>query len=135
MKKILILSVLAGLGGCASVPVSEPVGSATPVFFQPYSAALDGPARETIASLAKAANATPDKPVIVTGAADSVGSAKLDEDISEARAQMVADTLVQDGVAPARITIRSVGSTPALVPVPAGTMVQSSRRVLVQLGG
>ncbi|MDD2704069.1 MAG: OmpA family protein [Acidocella sp.] len=135
MKKILILSVLAGLGGCASVPASETVGSVTPVFFQPFSAALDGPAQNTIAALAKAANAAPDKSVIVTGAADGVGGAKLNEDISATRAQMVADTLVQDGVAPERIVIRSVGSTPALAPVPEGTPVQSARRVLVQLGG
>lgn len=134
MRKILIVCGLAGLSGCAMPPGdATPVGPATPVFFQSFSVALDAPAEAVIASAAQAAKAAPQARVIVTGAADSVGSAKLNEYISEARAQMVADTLVQDGVPEDRIEIRAKGITPALSPVPNGTPSQSARRVLIQL--
>lgn len=134
MRKAMIVCVLAGLGGCAVPPGdATPVGPATPVFFQPYSAALDVPAEAVIASAAQAAKASPQVRAVVTGAADSVGSEKVNYYLSETRAQMVADMLVQDGVPEDRIEIRANGITPALSPIPNGTPAQSARRVLIQL--
>lgn len=134
MKKMFIVCTLAALTGCAMQPVATtPVGPAAPVFFQPFSVALDAPAQAVIASAAQSAKGTPQARVIVTGAADSVGSEKLNDYISEARAQIVADTLVQDGVPEERIEIRANGITQALTPVPNGTPAQSARRVLIQL--
>ena len=56
-------------------------------------------AAKTIAAAAKAALADPAAPVVVTGAADTVGSALANKYMSEARAQVVSDALVADGVA------------------------------------
>jgi outer membrane protein OmpA-like peptidoglycan-associated protein len=104
---------------------------ATPVFFQPFSAALDESAMTTIATTAKAAEARPDATVIVTGAADSVGSSLANQYLSETRAQVVADALVADGVAPSRIHTRATGIASA--PGPVGAPAQSARRVLIQI--
>jgi outer membrane protein OmpA-like peptidoglycan-associated protein len=137
MKKFIMVSVLCVLSGCTSMssvdtpPTTTP---ATPVFFQPFSAALDEPALSTIASVAKAASQQPDTKVFVTGAADSVGSAKANKYLSETRAQVVADALAADGVDESRIHIRALGIVPPTVG-PTGTPAQSARRVLIQLGG
>jgi outer membrane protein OmpA-like peptidoglycan-associated protein len=136
MKKILLISLLSVLSGCTSPGYMDATAvnaPATPIFFQPFSAALDESALTMIANTAKAANAQPDANVYVTGAADSVGSALANEYLSETRAQVVADALVADGVAPSRIRMRAVGITSA--PVPDGTPAQSARRVLIQIAG
>ena len=130
MKKFLTISLLCGLVGCVSSP---PPGPATPVFFQPFSAALDESALTAIASAAKEANQQPEARVTVTGAADSVGSIQANKYLSETRAQVVADALVSDGVSADRIHVRGVGI--ALAPGAVGTSAQSARRVLVQIGG
>ena len=134
MKKILMISLLSVVAGCASpASMSENTvnAPAMPVFFQSFSAALDDSATMSIATAAKAANARPDATVYVTGAADSVGSPLANEYLSETRAQVVADALVADGVAPGRIRTHAVGITSA--PVPVGTPAQSARRVLIQI--
>lgn len=135
MKKILIISALAALGGCASMeaPPGPPL-PATPVFFQPFSAALDEPALNAIANAAKAANAQPDAPVTVIGAADSVGSVLANKYLSETRAQVVADQLAADGVAQDRLHIQARG---IIYPsnTATGTPVQAARRVLIEIGG
>lgn len=136
MKKILLVSVLWGLAGCASVPFIHPspiTTPATPVFFQPFSAALDQPALTTIAAVAAAANQQPSARIYVTGAADSTGSSKANKYLSETRAQVVADALVSDGIAHSRIHVRAIGVAPA--PGPTGTPAQSARRVLIQIAG
>ena len=135
MKKLLILGVLAGLGGCAALepPAGTPT-PATPVFFQPFSAALDQPALNNIASAAKAANAQPDVPVTVIGSADSVGSAKANKYLSETRAQVVADQLAADGVAQDRLRIHARGIIQPTIEA-SGTPVQAARRVLIEIGG
>lgn len=134
MKKLLILSVLAGLAGCAELegPVGPPP-PATPVFFQPFSAALDQPALTTIATIAKAANEQPDAPVTVIGAADSVGDPQANLYLSKTRAQVVADQLVADGVDRARLRIHARGEIRPTSEAPGGP-VQAARRVLVEIG-
>ncbi len=139
LRKFLVFSMLGAvagpLAGCAGFPGMAggqgPTTPATPVFFQPFSAALDQPALTIIAATAKAANAQPDAPITVTGAADSVGSTKANELLSQTRAQVVADALVTDGVAPSRITVTGIGesTTPAT-----GAAAQFSRRALIQIG-
>ena len=129
--------MLAALGGCAVVPeidfLHRPVAPtpATPVFFQPFSAALDQPALTTISALAQEANNEPKARVYVTGAADGTGSSAANKDISRARAQVVADALVTDGVARGRIHMRAIG----VVMSPTGPGAQAGRRALIQVGG
>ena len=132
MKKILILSMLAGLVGCAYTP--QITSKATPVFFQPFSAALDEPALSTIASAAKTASAQPNASVVVVGAADSVRSEPPNKYLSQTRAQVVADQLVADGVAQSRLRIHGRG---IIQPTggASGTPVQAARRVLIAIGG
>jgi outer membrane protein OmpA-like peptidoglycan-associated protein len=132
MKKILTISLLCSLAGCATAPTPV-TGPATPVFFQSFSAVLDESALTAIAAAAKAANQQPDARVTVTGAADSVGSVLANKYLSETRAQVVADALVSDGVSADRIHMHAVGIAPA--PGPTGAPAQSARRVLVQIGG
>jgi len=104
-----------------------------PVFFQPWSAAIDSNAGSTIAIAAKAAQANPSAPVIVTGSADTVGSEAANQDLALTRAQVVADALTADGVAKSRIAVVSAGevSSPGSAP---GSFAQFSRRVLIQIG-
>jgi len=140
MRKFLVINMLCAAGalsGCAGMlPMTgaapQPMPPATPIFFQPFSANLDAPALSAIAATAKAANAEPDARVLVTGAADTVGSAKANALLSRTRAQVVADALVADGVAPGRIRTKGLGETTtpgSAVPT------QFSRRAVIQIGG
>jgi outer membrane protein OmpA-like peptidoglycan-associated protein len=104
-----------------------------PVFFQPWSAALDTNASRTISIAAKAAKANPNFPVVVTGSADTVGSEAANKDLALTRAQVVADALAADGVAQSRIAVVSAGEVSA-PGVAAGGFAQFSRRVLIQVG-
>ena len=133
MKRLLSVTVMVALAGCAAMTPPASLPPATPVFFQPWSAALDDHAISTIASAAQAAQAAPTAPISVIGAADSTGSAQANKYISETRAQVVSDQLVADGVASNRITVHGAGTVSA--PVPAGAPAQYSRRVIIQLGG
>lgn len=135
MKKLLAISVLASLAGCGVLPSLDYSGGqgppATPVFFQPFSAALDADALKTIQGAAQAANAAPDDRVIVIGGADNTGSPQVNKYLSKARAQMVADTLEADGVAPGRIRIHGAGTVPNRAAP--GQPAQSARRALIEL--
>jgi outer membrane protein OmpA-like peptidoglycan-associated protein len=134
MRTLLMLGAMLAISGCTDlgmdggVPV-QPT-PATPVFFQPFSAALDQPALATIATAAKIANQEPDARVVVIGAADSVGSAAANKYLSKTRAQVVADQLVSDGVDASRIHTHGAGE----VGGPANT-AQASRRALIEIGG
>jgi len=134
MKRLLCMTVLVALAGCAATTPPASSSQATPVFFEPWSAALDQHALGAIASAAQAAQAMPTARVVVTGAADSTGGEQANKDISETRAHVVADQLVADGVSRERIKVRGVGVVSA-GPIPAGTPAQFARRVLIQVDG
>jgi len=132
MRKSLSLPLffVAATSGCAMLASSPPPPPPdTVVFFQPQIAVLDAPALHIIASAAATAQAEPDAPITVTGAADTVGALKDNEKLSIARAQAVANTLEADGVAASRITVRGMGETSA--PAPG---MQFARRVLIHIG-
>ncbi len=139
MKKFLHIALLIpmlSLGTPAAlIPLAMAAApsSTTPIFFQPYSAGLDAPAKRSIESVAKAALRAPGLALTVTGAADNAGSKLFSQYLSEARAQMVADTLVADGVSRGRITTYGAGTVPNRAAK--GQPAQSARRVLIQLGG
>jgi outer membrane protein OmpA-like peptidoglycan-associated protein len=126
----LSFAIFATLGASA---FAQTPTSSYPVFFQPWSAALDANASSTIAIAAKTAAANPTYPVIVTGSADTVGGAQANKDMALTRAQVVADALAADGVAESRIAVVSTGSisSPGTAP---GSYAQFSRRVLIQVG-
>ena len=60
-----------------------------------------------------------------------MGSAKANKYLSEARAQVVADALVTDGIASWRIHTRAIGI--AAAPTADGTPAQYARRTLIQV--
>lgn len=132
MRKLIILGVILGTTGCATLGIGNPpVPStpATPVFFQPFSSSLDQAALSTIASAAKVANVEAGQPVVVIGAADNNGDTDANKVLSKSRAEIVARQLVTDGVEQSRIHASGVGETGA----PAD-MSQYSRRVLIKIG-
>ncbi len=126
----LAFALIAATGGSA---FAQSPTSSYPVFFQPWSAAIDANAAKTIAIAAKTAAANPTYPVVVTGSADTVGGAQANKDMALTRAQVVADALAADGVAESRIAVVSTGaiSSPGSTP---GSYAQFSRRVLIQVG-
>ncbi len=120
-----------GASGCALLPFGNPplpTTPATPVFFQPFSSALDPPALTTIATAAKVAAEEPNAKIIVAGAADNTGDSAGNEVLSRARAKIVADQLTADGVDKARITFYGIGQTGTL-----GDMSQFSRRAMIKI--
>jgi outer membrane protein OmpA-like peptidoglycan-associated protein len=132
MRRFVVFGLLLSVAGCADLTGAPPVAPtpATPVFFQPFSAALDKPALDTIAEAAKVAANEPGARVTVVGAADPIGSLKANAYLSKTRAQVVADQLEADGVDPARIRVRAIGETNT----PTGA-TQSGRRALIEIGG
>ncbi len=128
MKKLFLVSLLCSVSACAFGP-PVPTTPVTPVFFQPASATLDSSALATIAAFAKAAAEEPQAQVIVTGATDQTGTTSANDDLSFARARIVSDALVQDGVAAERIHRRAMGEADSAY----GDAAQSGRRVLLRL--
>jgi len=133
--KIIPLTALT-LAGCATINNAEvrmgwraPPSPDTVVFFQPYSAALDQPALNLIATAAGKAQAQPNAPITITGSADNVGTPTANNTLSVARAQAVANTLESDGIPATRIAITGLGITPA--PQPG---LQFARRAIIHIG-
>ncbi len=119
--------VMAGLllaAGCVAKVDATP---AAVVFFNAWSSDLDTPARGVIAEFAKDAKTAPNRPVLVKGFADRVGSDRANKVLSELRAQVVADALVAQGVAATRIVQVARGATQADPGI-------ESRRVDIELG-
>jgi outer membrane protein OmpA-like peptidoglycan-associated protein len=125
MRHITVLALLCALGACAA---PEPEGQRYAVFFQEWSASLDDGGSATVAQAATWANAHPGTEVHVLGYADPEGSPQANRDLSRTRAQVVADGLATDGVAPQRIRIDGRGS------VAYAFDSQESRRVTISLG-
>jgi outer membrane protein OmpA-like peptidoglycan-associated protein len=98
------------------------------VYFSSWSALIDQPAHDAIATIAAAARQSPADRIALTGYASTVGSTAANTLLAQLRAQMVLDELVADGVAPDRITQRALGATNfVLDPI-------ESRRVEITLG-
>ena len=101
--------VLAGLAACTAA-TAEPQEPAYIVFFTPLSAELDEAALGVVANAGRAAQAGPGRRVVVAGYANRIGSTDADRTLSKLRAQVVADRLAAQGVAPGRIALRPKGA-------------------------
>jgi outer membrane protein OmpA-like peptidoglycan-associated protein len=125
MRRLCILAAAF----CFAVPAYAQAPSRDfVVFFETWSGALDSRAQLVIQAAANAAKAAPSDPVIVTGTADPLGSARANSLVSALRAQQVADALVELGVPAARIDQKALGSTEYAL---AGI---ESRRVVIAIG-
>ncbi len=108
-----------------SAPATGP-GRAFPVFFESWSANLDDPARQGLVEAARLARDNPRVPLLVTGFASPAGSGEANRLLSQLRARIVADALIENGVAANRIRIAYRGATP-------GFEALESRRVEVRV--
>ncbi len=146
MPKPRILSALLLAGALAACATAEPPPPAAPapapvaapaptpagtylVFFEPWSAALDQPARGVIRDAARAARARPRAQLVVTGYASPVGTEAANENVSRQRAVAVANALKAQGVAARRIRTEWRGPTGPVADN------EESRRVEIRLEG
>lgn len=126
MRRRHLLATVPALmvGACAT---TSPATPAITVFFTADSAALEGEAAEVVRrAAARARSGT--GPVTVLGFAGPAGGVAYNRALSEARAQHVADLLVNNGVARERIRILPRG------PVPFEAVPTESRRVEIRFG-
>ncbi|MBU8541578.1 OmpA family protein [Falsiroseomonas tokyonensis] len=116
------------LAACAADP-RELVGQPPRVvFFEVDSVDLDEPAQAVLADAARLARRHPQVPVQVRGYAGPAGGAAFNRELSQRRAQQVADELIKRGVAASRIQVVGRG------PVPFDSVPIESRRVEVIIG-
>jgi outer membrane protein OmpA-like peptidoglycan-associated protein len=125
MRRFFAVGLMLGLAGCVT---DEGASSRYVVFYQQWSAQLDSSAQSVVNGAAAFAKRHPTQPVYVVGYADPDGSPQANIDISSARAQVVADALIANGVAPERIRRNAQGTTNFT-----GTS-QESRRVEIDVG-
>ncbi len=123
---LVLLAVPAALGACSVFQARHPTFV---VFFQQGSVTVDDPARAVVADAARAANAAPTLPVVVspyistdaTPGSDEVGRARQ-------RAELVSQQLQADGVLANRVRITPPAPDPE---TPTGV---ASRRVEIDVG-
>lgn len=86
------------------------------VFFQPWSAELDPPARDVVAATIAHANANPTLHIDIVGFASTNGGSRANLYLSLVRAQRLSDMLAEAGIDPARLSrigegaVNSVGT-------------------------
>jgi outer membrane protein OmpA-like peptidoglycan-associated protein len=86
------------------------------VFFHPWSAELDPPARDVVAAAIAHARANPALQVDIVGFASTNGGSRANLYLSLVRAQRLADLMAEAGIAPERIArigegaVNSVGT-------------------------
>jgi outer membrane protein OmpA-like peptidoglycan-associated protein len=123
----LVALPLLTLAACQA-PTPGPAPS-TVVFFTADSAALDENATQIVAQAAVLAKQRPGAPVRVRGfAAPDTGTPAFNRTLAGARAQHVADHLVESGVERSRIKVEPRGA------VPFDSFPTESRRVEILVG-
>jgi outer membrane protein OmpA-like peptidoglycan-associated protein len=110
MRRAFLSLILAG-ALAAPAAAQTPPDRAFPIFFEPWSAALDATARQSLGEVAALATQHPSVPLVVTGYADPVGSREANVVLSRLRAIVVADALREGGIAHERIRVEFRGPT------------------------
>ena len=126
MKKQILALVMgtALLGGCSylceecqnGTCAAEPqkvIYTAAPTLFAFDSAALNNTDKAYLNKAAEKIKAEKPSKVLVKGYADTTGPAAYNLNLSQRRANAVADYLVNKGVCPKKITAKGYGSTTA----------------------
>lgn len=103
------------------------------ILFDTGSSYLYPQAREIIASVALVLNEYEQTYVNVNGYADTVGARAYNQQLSQQRAEGVADELVRDGVEPLRISPRGFGETNLRIPTGDNVDEPRNRRVEIVL--
>ena len=103
------------------------------ILFDTASSYLYPQAREIVSSVALVLNEYEQTYVNVNGFADTVGDRAYNQQLSQQRAEAVADELVRNGVEPLRISPRGFGETNLRVQTPDGVNEPRNRRVEIVL--
>jgi hypothetical protein len=121
---LLGLPLIMALAGCHMIGPERFV-----VFFSPWSAELDEPAKQVVATVADRARQRPGAIVTVSGFANAaVGTVQQNKDVAFRRTQVVIDALIAAGIDNSRIRRHAVGGIDyTLDPIEA-------RRVEITLG-
>lgn len=90
---------------------------------------LDKNARYTLREIANLAAIFPASELVITGHADRTGSHKRNMKVSQARANHVAEALIERGIDPTRITVAAKGAKEPKVPTLNGYSRKQNRRV------
>jgi outer membrane protein OmpA-like peptidoglycan-associated protein len=125
-------------------PLSQPVGSPPQplqppvktyiVYFDFGKADLTPEAQADIAEAVKTAKANGFTRVYVTGNTDTVGSDRLNQVLSAARAESAKDEMVREGLDSSGISIEGKSFHDPLVPTGPGVREPQNRRVVIDLG-
>jgi outer membrane protein OmpA-like peptidoglycan-associated protein len=99
------------------------------VFFDWNSADLSPRAHDIVAEAVRNSARLPHTRIEVTGHADRTGSERVNQALSERRAQAVAADMEKRGVSASDIDIHAAGDTKPLVPTAAGVRQRENRRV------
>jgi outer membrane protein OmpA-like peptidoglycan-associated protein len=110
MRRTLAAALLS-LALAPAALAQAPSDRAFPIFFEPWSAALDATARQSLGEVAALAAQHPTVPLVVTGYADPVGSREANLVLSRLRAVVVADALREGGIGHERIRVEFRGPT------------------------
>jgi len=142
MKRAIIVCSLLAVAACVPVPppappppapvAAGPVGARVFTVYFDWNRSTVGPDAMAILQQAAAAyRAGGAVSVRVTGHADTSGSVRYNQRLSEKRAKSVADSLVGMGVPPQTIVFGGVGENDLAVPTPDGVREPRNRRVTV----
>lgn len=106
------------------------------VFFAETTADLGARARTVLAGQARWLAAHPELPVVVEAHADdNRGNQDLDVRLAERRGQAVRDRLVEEGIAPERISIQVYGRDRPVATCSSPECAAQNRRVVTRIGG
>ncbi|HEY4078284.1 MAG TPA: OmpA family protein [Rhizomicrobium sp.] len=105
------------------------------VLFALDSARISPKADDVLAEIAGAAADRPRVSVVVEGHTDTSGAAAHNQQLSQARAQAVAEVLARQGVDRARIRTVGLGESDLTVPTGDGVREVKNRRVVVRVIG
>jgi outer membrane protein OmpA-like peptidoglycan-associated protein len=101
------------------------------IVFRTGSAQLDPQATQNLQDVAHYLRSNPDRRVLIEGFTDSTGSASLNEQLSQERADAVRLALANDGVDQSRIQIRGMGPSEPIASNASGAGRLLNRRVRI----
>jgi OmpA family len=128
MAALLMPAAMAQSTDGADAPIMEAPGKYL-VFFPWDKAALTTDDQRIVAQAAEEFRRTGSARIDVTGFTDTSGSAEYNLRLSERRAQMVADELARQGVAPNEMVVIGRGEEDLRVPTADGVREAGNRRV------
>jgi outer membrane protein OmpA-like peptidoglycan-associated protein len=127
-RLILLAPIALAMVGCATPDLEAQNEPPVVIFFTGDSAALEDSGVALVRAAAATAARYPNASVRVLGFADPEGGRRFNQALSRARAEHVANHLIESGVAANRIR------TVARGPVPFEFMEMESRRVEIRFG-